>query len=218
MARPPGWEEAKLRAWRRLWEDLEIGYLDTDILEVLVELFARPGAYPVSSCSGRVVVVDAEYPWERDDTNLVFKKHGPVTAAELEAVASRPFLRRLWLSVQGPIYHVYAADLGEALELLGVARRAGFKHSGVLSCGPSGCVVELRTGVRMAAPIAERGGPRLDRRLLEWLAGVANAVLAEAKARNARLLEELRRARPPNPWGPAARALEELRAGRRANG
>ncbi len=203
------WEAGKERAWQRMWEDLEIGYLDTDILDVLIELFARPDSYPVSSCSGRIVVVDSDYPWERSETNLVFKKHTPVEPHEILDVMNRPFSRRLWLSVQGPIYHVYTVSIDAALGLLEVARKAGFKHSGILSCNSS-CVVELRTGVRLAAPLADADG-RLDDREIEWLVGIANRVLSEAKERNRRLLRELQASRPPNLWKPAVEALKRLR-------
>jgi tRNA wybutosine-synthesizing protein 3 len=213
MDLPPGWEDAKLRAWTRLWEDLEIGYLDTDILEVLLELFARPKAYPVSSCSGRVVIVDSEYPWERNDTNLIFKKHGPVSLDEVLEVIEKPFLYRLWLNVQGPIYHVYVADLDEGFNLLEVARQAGFKHSGILSCSGTGCVVELRTGVRMSVLIADSKGFKLTRDQASHVVGVANEILRVAKSRNNALLLALRSSRPSSLWTPAVKALEALSRG-----
>ncbi len=204
------WSEAKLRAWQRLWEDLEIGYLDTDILDVLLELFARPYSYPVSSCSGRIVVIDSRMPWERNETNLVFKRHEKISYKDVLEVIERPFSERLWLSVQGPIYHIHARSLEEAFQLLEIARRAGFKHSGILSCRED-CVVELRTGVRMATPIADKEtGYRVNDEQLRKLVNIANEVLDEAKERNKRLLIELRRNRPSNIWQPALEAMSEL--------
>ena len=205
----PGFEEEKLAAWQRLWEDLHIGYLDEDILDVLVEFFLRPKSFTKSSCSGRITVIDSPYPWAKDESMTVFKKHGPVSVEEVEDVLSRSFAYRLWLSVQGPIYHVYVADEGEAREVLAAAREAGFKHSGVMVLGEP-LLLELRTGVRGDILLATRAGRLLDRGGLEEAVRVANEVLARGKERNRRLLEALRRRRPPRLWEPALTKAREL--------
>jgi len=204
------WEEMKLEAWNRLWEDLHIGYLDEDILDLLIEFFLRPRSFTKSSCSGRITVIDSRFPWAKDNSMTVFKKHGPVSMEDIEAVLSRPYARRLWLSVQGPIYHVYVADMEEALEVLRAAREAGFKHSGIMVAGEP-MLLELRTGIRGDILLAERGtGPLLSGKGLEAAVKVANEVLAAAKERNRRLLEALRRRRPRELWKPAAEKAKEL--------
>ncbi len=203
------WEERKLQAWNRMWEDLHIGYLDEDILDVLVEIFLRPGLYPKSSCSGRITVIDSEYPWAKEDTMTIFKKHAPVTVEEVDAVARKPFAHRLWLSAQGPIYHVYAQDVDAASELLAAAREAGFKHSGVMVLG-SMPLVELRTGIRGDLLLATRRHRILDGDALREAVAVVNDILAQAKERNRRLLAALRRRRPPRLWGPAVEKAREL--------
>ncbi len=205
----PGFEEEKLAAWQRLWEDLHIGYLDEDILDVLVEFFLRPKSFTKSSCSGRITVIDSPYPWAKDESMTVFKKHGPVSVEEVEDVLSRSFAYRLWLSVQGPIYHVYVEDEEEAREVLAAAREAGFKHSGVMVLGEP-MLLELRTGVRGDILLATRAGRLLDRGGLEEAVRVANEVLARGKERNRRLLEALRKRRPPRLWEPALAKAREL--------
>ena len=204
------WEERKLEAWHRLLEDLHIGYLDEDIFDVLIEIFMRPGSYSKSSCSGRITVIDNLYPWAKEETMTVYKKHTPVGPSEIIEIVNRPYRSRLWLSVQGPIYHIYTSSLEEAKEILAAAREAGFKHSGVMTLGENP-MVELRTGVRGDVLLADRGtGFRLEPSQVEAAATVANEVLARAKERNKRLLESLRRRRPPNPWEPAARYARRL--------
>ncbi len=191
------WRERKERSWERLWEDLEIGYLDLDIVDILVELFLRPKSFTTSSCSGRIVLMDSEYPWAKEETMIIFKKHGPVEPEEILEAASKPVAERLWLSVQGPIIHVETLDIEEAFTILEAARRAGFKHSGVLASTRKGILVELRTGIRVNIPLAEP-----DEKLIRWesierITRLANKALREAKKRLNRLREELRRIRPP---------------------
>ncbi|MET1101993.1 MAG: hypothetical protein ABWW69_05930 [Pyrodictiaceae archaeon] len=196
------WEQVKLEAWRRLVEDLEIGYLDVDILDVLVEFFMRPHSFTKSSCSGRIVVMDADYPWSKDETTIIFKKHDPISIEELLRILSHSYASRLWLNLQGPIYHVYCYGMEEALEVLAIAREAGFKHSGILVVDGDNILVELRTGIRLVTLLADESGPLLSRQALERLVRVANEMLAYAKRRNKLLLEALRRRRPAKPWRP----------------
>ena len=191
------WRERKEKSWERLWEDLEIGYLDLDIVDILVELFLRPKSFTTSSCSGRIVLMDSEYPWAKEETMIIFKKHEPIDVREVLEAASKPIAERLWLSVQGPIIHVETLDIEEAFTVLEAARRAGFKHSGILASTKKGILVELRTGIRVNIPLAEP-----DERLVRWdrlerIVDLANRALREAKERLDRLRAELRRIRPP---------------------
>ncbi len=201
--------EEKTKAWRRLWEDLEIGYLDTDILDVLVEFFLRPRSFTKSSCSGRITIIDAEYPWVKDETATIFKKHGTVEVEEIRDVLRRPHSSNLWLSVQGPIYHVYVEGLEEAKAILDAAREAGFKHSGIMVLGTP-LLVELRTGVRADILLATSSEAIIEPNKLVQVIDIANNILAMAKERNKRLLEALRRRRPSQLWQPALNKAKEL--------
>lgn len=210
-----GWDEEKLRAWRRLWEDLEIGYLDTDILDVLIEFFLRPDSFTVSSCSGRITLLDAAYPWAKEEGATVFKKHEPITVQEVLSVLHRPVTSRLWMSVQGPIYHVYTRSLEEAREVLRIARDAGFKHSGIMVLDEHP-LVELRTGVRADILLLSDGKPIVGEEELAEVVKVANDILLQAKERNRRLLEALRSNRPQRLWNvalsdPRARRIAGLK-------
>ncbi|NPA84881.1 MAG: hypothetical protein GXO07_02615 [Crenarchaeota archaeon] len=181
------WEEAKRRAWERLVEDLEIGYLDDDIYDILKMFFQLPYAFTKSSCSGRITAVDARFPWSRDGT-IVFKVHRTITLDELHDIMKKPVLRRLWLNVQGPIFHVMAKDLDSAMRVLRLAREAGFKHSGILVANEEGWLVELTTGVR--ANLLLKDGNKELMIANESTLNAINEVLLEGKRR----LEALRRA------------------------
>jgi len=199
---PRLWSERKARSWERLWEDLEIGYLDKDLVDILVELFLRPKSFTTSSCSGRIVLMDADMPWDKDETMIVFKKHEPIELREVLEVAEKPIAHRLWLSVQGPIIHVETLDIDEAFVVLEAARRAGFKHSGILASTRKGVLVELRTGIRVNIPLREPTAWLVEKDALPRIVELANTALGQAKERLDRLRAELRRIRPPSLWTP----------------
>ncbi len=207
------WIKQKECAWARLWEDLEIGYLDTDIVEVLLEIFARPKSFPKSSCSGRIAILDTEYPWTKKETMIVYKKHKPTRLEEIIEVLKRPFSSRLWLSLQGPIYHVYVADLEEAGRILSIAHRAGFKHSGIMVM-KNYPMLELRTGIRLDVLVADREKIFLSKSELGIIVNIVNKGLVEAKNRNNRLLKELRLNRPKILWEKAREAIEMYKSNR----
>ena len=174
------WEKAKEEAWKRLNEDLEIGYLDEDIYDILKLFFELPYAFTKSSCSGRITAVDAKYPWSRDGT-IVFKVHRPITLDELHKIMKKPVLERLWLNVQGPIFHVMAKDLDSSFKILKLAREAGFKHSGILVANEEGWLVELTTGVRANLLLKDK-----DKELMkvdESALNAINEVLMQGKRR-----------------------------------
>ncbi|MEM3989344.1 MAG: hypothetical protein QW369_01190 [Desulfurococcaceae archaeon] len=191
------WGIRKRTFWNRIWEDLEIGYLDRDLLPLLIELNLRPYTYTLSSCSGRITLVDSSRPWARRGTNVVFKKHAPITHEELLRVAKEPCTEALWLIVSGPIIHASTASLREAGELLRIARRAGFKHSGVLSMHKvKGVIVEMLTGIK-AIHMVKKGEDFITPvSELSKIVAVANELLGDAKEALKRLVNEARRSRP----------------------
>ncbi len=192
-----------------MWEDLHIGYLDEDIVDVLVEIFLRPGLFPKSSCSGRITLIDSNYPWLKEETMTVFKKHTSINLEEVEMILRQRRASRLWLSVQGPIYHVHARTLEDAQELLAAARDAGFKHSGILVLKKYP-LVELRTGIRGDFLLATRDKILVSKEALRDIVAVANEILEKAKERNRRLLESLRHRRPQSLWPPAVEKATQL--------
>ncbi len=187
------WKKRREEAYKRLWEDLEIGYLDEDLLDILLEFFKRPESYTTSSCSGRIVVVDSRMPWERKNATIIFKKHSSISLEEITSLLSQPVLYRLWLVATGPIIHVVTLTAREALRILRIAREAGFKHSGVLSVSRKGYLVELRTGIRLAILLKTSDRIVVDEHGLREAVKAVNEALSEGKKRLQRLLEVLRK-------------------------
>ncbi|MCD6428726.1 MAG: hypothetical protein J7L12_03820 [Desulfurococcales archaeon] len=189
------WLKRKEELRERLLSDLHIGYLDRDILDILLMFFERKESFTISSCSGRVVVVDAPLPWVRRESTVVFKKHEPIEVSELEDVLRQDAVHVLWLVVTGPIIHVSTASLREAVRVLRIAREAGMKHSGILSLSKKGIVVELKTGVRVAVPLKQKSNLLVSSDKLSELVDIANKALIEGKKRLEKLREVLARSK-----------------------
>lgn len=202
------WKEYKEEAWRRILRDKDIGYLDPDIFDVLEVFFKREKSFTQSSCSGRIVIVDAPTPWDRKNSSIVFKNHLGISAEDIKKALEMPVVWNLWLVVQGPIFHVYAKDEEEAWELIRIARQVGFKHSGILSKNEKGILVELKTGVRLSHLLkAYNYNPQQDP---EKLAEVANKILGVGKVKLMKLKEAIEKSTSITPTLSNVKELENI--------
>ncbi len=187
------WNERKKLFIKRIYEDLDIGYLDRRILGLLKVINARKKSYTTSSCSGRVVVLDSHYPWERDEDNVVFKSHDLIDSSVLKKALEIKPLRRFWIQATGPILHIMTLDEAEALELIRIARMAGFKHSGVMGCSDKGWLVELVSGVQVTIPFKDNESIYIETENLDELVRLLNGMLEEGWNRITRLERLLRK-------------------------
>jgi len=185
------WLARKEEFRNRLEEDLRIGYLDRDIMDVLLKLFGMEGYYTLSSCSGRVTVVDAVMPWERDNSSVIFKKHSPITIDEVTQILKQRAIWTLWLVVTGPIIHVSSRSIDEALKLLSLVRDAGMKHSGIISASRKGVVVEVTSGVFISIPLKTDRTLLVSEDSIPKIVSLANKALIKGKGRLNRLREVL---------------------------
>ncbi len=181
------WAKKKEAMFRRLLEDIHIGYLDEDISDLLLEIFKREDAFTISSCSGRIIFVDAQMPWMRKTSTVIFKKHKPITSEEFLEFLNKPILSRLWVIVTGPILHISTATLKEARTLISASRVAGLKHSGVISFRKDGIVLELRSGIGLTYVV--KAGDRIFVDPTTDLVSICNEVLMKGKDRLRRLKE-----------------------------
>ncbi|RLG78021.1 MAG: hypothetical protein DRO12_00465 [Thermoprotei archaeon] len=181
------WLEWRERAYSEFKRDIDIGYVDEDIVELIELIFRTEHYFTISSCSGRVVAVDAEYPWLRTEGVVLFKKHSPISMAEFTRLVSTPVLSRLWLVVSGPILHIVADGIDQAYELLRNVRSLGFKHSGIISLRNDGVVLEVISGIWLPILIKERNVIMLNEQSFSSVVELVNKTLIAAKKRLQRL-------------------------------
>jgi tRNA wybutosine-synthesizing protein 3 len=185
------WRIKREEAYRRFLSDLEIGYVDRDIKHIIELIFSKKYIFSTSSCSGRITIVDALYPWQRDEATVIFKKHEPIDIAEIEGIIrNQKALYRLWMIVSGPILHINALNLDAATTVLTIARNAGFKHSGIISIGSNGIIIEIVSGIWV--PFLLKDGDDVVVKDLSKVVKLANTMLLEGKQRLEKLFKFLK--------------------------
>lgn len=189
---PKSWEARKNEFLQRIERDREIGYLDEGIEETLNLINRRKKSYTTSSCTGRIVVIDTDFPWIRDDSVPILKSHKIISKEQLQRVLKLRPAHSYWYIVSGPILHINTLDLEEASEILRIARNAGFKHSGIISISETGITIEIISGSQMAFPIKIKDVLLLNEEGVDIIIKISEEILSEGRKKLNKLNELLR--------------------------
>ncbi len=183
--------EEKWRRLSRLRRDVERGLVDEEMIPVIELVNQRlEYCYTTSSCSGRIVVIEAPEPGDKPGARILGKWHRRVEAQEVAEALKRASSKRLvWASAQGPLLHVACLEKEDARTILRAGHLAGFKYSCIHVAYGERWIVELRSAERIDIPVYFRG-----RRVMEdssLLAEILNYYLGLGKVRIPRLVRAL---------------------------
>eukprot|EP00933_Yihiella_yeosuensis_P061531 TRINITY_DN64366_c0_g1_i1.p1 TRINITY_DN64366_c0_g1~~TRINITY_DN64366_c0_g1_i1.p1 ORF type:complete len:391 (+),score=80.02 TRINITY_DN64366_c0_g1_i1:38-1210(+) len=182
------------------------GSLDAPIVDFLSWLNEQTTVVTTSSCSGRIAVFlgSSDASSSKGGTWLL-SSHGPVEspletwASVLSALAQHQKAgtaegQLVTLLLEPFVLHAECADVATAQQILGVAREAGFRESGI-SHGRRRVMVQIRTlAMRLEVPLALDGKALVDQPYFQTLIQIANSRLAENMARVNRLWRNLQEA------------------------
>lgn len=182
------WEDYKRRRIEYFEREKEEGKVDEDILPLLERINSFESYVTLSSCSGRIAVLDLEDFGKKLNSRFLGKWHKSVSFEEVfESLKS--CRRQVWLIQFPPIIHVACKDFRSAEDLLRIANNAGFRRSGVISL--RNLVVEVASLERVEIPIAIDGKLLVDEGYLRKSVGIANSKLERGKKKLEKLLNYL---------------------------
>lgn len=185
-------DKRKERFVARFRGDLSSSRVDFDIADFLDRFNSEAkDYYTTSSCSGRIIVAKVgqlAFSKSKRGFEILRKWHRPITVDELTRSIEGD---NVWVMARGAIVHFVARDFSRAKALLGLARRAGFKRSGVLNIAKFGVVVEVQGDDRVDIPLKVGGVELVPEERLGLVADVVNDVLISAKLRLSMLLRLL---------------------------
>ncbi|MEM0215390.1 MAG: hypothetical protein QW384_05345 [Archaeoglobaceae archaeon] len=158
--------------------------LDDDIIPILEKINEKENYVTISSCSGRIAVIDLENFGEKLNSEFIGKWHRIVDFEEvLECV--KKCQRQGWLIQYPPIIHVACKDLESARKLMKIANDAGFRRSGLISL--QNFVVEIASLERLELPVAIDGKKIVEDNYLRIAVDLANKKLESGKRKLKRL-------------------------------
>ncbi len=183
------WEKYKRDKLDGFLRAVEKGEVDEDIVDLLNLINSLENYVTLSSCSGRIVVMDLREVGDKRTSRLLAKWH---VEARIEEVvrAALESKETAWLFQHPPILHVACRTQHHAEKLMKAANNAGFKRSGVISF--RNWVVEIASWERIELPIAISGKLIVPQQYLDMVVKLSNLKLRRGKERLGRLFEELK--------------------------
>jgi len=187
------WEKEKRMA--DLEGKMKEGVVDGDIASLLTFINSFEGMYTLSSCSGRICLI--ELPDIGDKKHAIFhgKWHRPTTFDEvMEAVRSYQESGStdtyLYLLTQSPIFHINIRNVTLATTMFQLARNCGFKHSAFKSISQP-FLLEVLSTERVDIPIGFNRQIMVDEEVLRFFALRCNHALERSKKKLGKLETKL---------------------------
>ncbi len=172
------WEKYKEKKISQYKDALSQNKVDPDIRELLDLINSFKEYATLSSCSGRICVINIPKLWDKVGAEFLGKWHREVSVEEVKAAAE--YCKDVgWLILDPPIIHVACADLNAAKKLLNIANNSGFRRSGLISV--KNLVVEIASLDRMELPISIKCKLIIPESYLKLVTDFANKKLNRAK-------------------------------------
>lgn len=168
--------KAKERAMDALGKAMESGEVDGGALPIIEKLNGIEEFFTTSSCSGRIVIMETPSPGNKIEARFLGKWDEKVELGEVIHALENAKNGEIWMLAQPPIFHVSAASMEKASELLKVAKQSGFKDSGIKHVGER-IVIEIRSTEEMDVPIGMDGKVMCSREYLSLTVSIANEIM-----------------------------------------
>lgn len=184
------WNKRKEEVLARFDESLKNGLVDKKIIPVLNLINGLPQYYTVSSCSGRVIILDL--PKIGDKKNAVFRGRWHRCVEKDEVLAAIfECTKEGWFILNPPIIHVISSDIDDAENILSVAIKCGFKKSGIKSIKREKITVEINSTETMETIVSKNGSILADEDYIGILVEYANLKFDRFQKKVERLNEKL---------------------------
>lgn len=172
------WEEYREKRLNGFLKAKSGGGIDPDILEILETINSMQEYVTLSSCSGRIAVLDISEVGDKKSARFLGKWHAEVEPEDVinAAMKSKSWG---WLIQYPPILHVACKALDDAERLMNAANEAGFRRSGVISL--KNRVVEISSLERIELPVSFSGELVVPRDYLVSVVDFANKKLIRGK-------------------------------------
>jgi tRNA wybutosine-synthesizing protein 3 len=178
--------QAKDHALASLATACNANEVDDDILPVLTRLNHHPEYYSLSSCSGRILLLQIPHLGDKRHAEFLGRWHHQITIQDITTATTKATTGVLWLIGQPPILHVGTETLQAAETLIKAGNAAGFKNSAIRSLGKR-IIIELASTERLDIPLGHDGTLYCSDPYLNLLVDLGNEIILRSKEKLTRL-------------------------------
>ncbi len=173
-----GWEEFRKAKYVKYEKAKENGEVDQDIISLLDSINSSDRFVTLSSCSGRIGVLDTPEPGDKLNSTFLAKWHH-VIEPQQSVEAAKQGQQTTWLINNPPILHIACESLISGGELMEMANNAGFSRSGVISLKKN--IVEISSHESMEVPVFRESSFLIEESSIETVVELANEKLEKGK-------------------------------------
>uniref|UniRef100_UPI00358F0C1D tRNA wybutosine-synthesizing protein 3 homolog isoform X2 n=1 Tax=Myxine glutinosa TaxID=7769 RepID=UPI00358F0C1D len=168
------------------------GAVDVGLVSVLQELNGNSNFFCTSSCSGRILLIEAESAAgvQKQGCTWLFVSHSLVLAKDLEK-ALESVSRDVTLKFEAFVLHVQCWRLDDARLLHTVAVQSGFRNSGIAMGKKGKVIVAIRSTHGLEVPLCRSGVLLVSNEYLEFLAHTANEKMKDNWSKIERFLRNV---------------------------
>ncbi len=171
--------QAKDKALASLAAACDEKQVDEQILTILTRINALSQYYTLSSCSGRILLLQIPRLGDKRHAEFLGRWHQMTTVEEMTAAAAQATEGVLWLLGQSPIMHIGADSLQAAEAMVKAGNAAGFKNSAIRSLGKR-VIVEVASTERLDIPLGRDGVLFCSNTYLALLVDLGNEILCRS--------------------------------------
>ena len=125
------WDRFKRKKLNEYLIAKNLGDVDEIILPILDRINSFDYFCTISSCSGRISIIDTVDFGNKREAKVVEKWHDKTTTDKV--LSALKYVKNTgWFKLEPPIFHVGAKNLDYALKLMKLALRSGFKKSSII--------------------------------------------------------------------------------------
>ncbi len=147
------WFDIKNHHLTKLDTALKKGLVDEGVIPILNAINQFEEYVTRSSCYGRVSFTVEEGLIKKGKGKIIYKNHGPINLETVEQLVEKIERGVLWMNIEGTIIHVASKTLEDALKLLRLALKAGYKKSTLYSMSTRGVTVEILFSDKYSIPL-----------------------------------------------------------------
>ncbi len=182
------WMELKNSNLKKLQQEIEKGKVDNDIIELLNVVNSRSEYQTLSSCSGRMVLLDIPGFGDKKNANFIYKSHETKNDYKNLLKYVKMCENECWLLVQPPILHIACKKLEDAEFLMNLAVQSGFRETGIISLKRN--IVRIHSSERIETIIGKNGRLLIDEDYFKELVEIGNKKLKKSKDKLKKLLDK----------------------------
>ncbi|MCK4808716.1 MAG: hypothetical protein KAS90_03785 [Candidatus Aenigmarchaeota archaeon] len=182
-------EKDKDIALSKLLKARDKGEADALVSNLVDAINESDSYYTTSSCSGRIVVAQADVLNKKSSFSFLGKWHDAVVVSDVKDAIGRYEGGVLWFKFEPMILHVCCKDIDSASRFLETVYRGGFKRSGVYQLKGK-IMVEVHGTSGFSVPAGSSGEVFVSSEYLEFLVGLANMKM-EGNLEKLKMLEKI---------------------------